>query len=124
LLGLVLSALLWVAAQPANAQSADECQADITALSVQTGNATFTGQNAAKDEAGLLGKLDSASAKVSQGKYQDALSNLQGFRAKVVALDQQGKIAHEDALALIAGADEAIACVQNLIDAQASPAAA
>jgi hypothetical protein len=104
LLGLVLSALLWVAAQPAHAQNVDECQADIAALKVQTQNATFIGQNAAKD--------------------QDALANLQSFRAKVVALDQQGKIDHEDALALIAGADEAIACVQGLIDAQASPAAA
>ena len=124
LLGLVLSALLWVAAQPAHAQTVDECQADIAALRVQTQNAAFIGQNAAKDQAGLIGKLDSASAKLSQGKFTDALANLQSFRAKVVALDQQGKIAHEDALALIAGADEAIACMQGLIDAQAAPTAA
>ena len=123
LLGLVLSALLWVAAQPAHAQTVDECQADITALKVQTQNATFIGQNAAKDEAGLVGKLDSASAKLSQGKFQDALANLQSFRTKVVALDQQGKISDEDASILIAGADEAISCVQGLIDAQAAPAA-
>lgn len=123
LLGLVLSALLWVAAQPAHAQTVDECQADIAALKVETQNATFIGQNAAKDQAGLIGKLDSASAKVSQGKFADALANLQSFRAKVVALDQQGKIAHEDALTLIAGADEAIACVQGLIDAQATSTA-
>jgi hypothetical protein len=123
LLGLVLSALLWVAAQPAHAQTVDECQADIAALKVETQNATFIGQNAAKDQAGLIGKLDSASAKVSQGKFADALANLQSFRAKVVALDQQGKIAHEDALTLIAGADEAIACVQSLIDAQATSTA-
>ena len=71
----------------------------------------------------MIGKLDSASAKVSQGKFADALANLQSFRAKVVALDQQGKIAHEDALTLIAGADEAIACVQSLIDAQATSTA-
>jgi hypothetical protein len=114
LLGFVLSALLWVAAQPAHAQTLDECQADIAALKVQTQNATFIGQNAAKDEAGLVGKLDSASAKLSQGKFQDALANLQGFRIKVVALDQQGKISDEDASVLIAGADEAIACVQGL----------
>jgi hypothetical protein len=123
LLGLVLSALLWVAAQPAHAQTVDECQADIAALKAETQNATFIGQNAAKDQAGLIGKLDSASAKVSQGKFADALANLQSFRAKVVALDQQGKIAHEDALTLIAGADEAIACVQGLIDAQATSTA-
>ena len=123
LLGLVLSALMWVGVQPAHAQSVDECQADIAALKVQTQNATFIGQNAAKDQAGLIGKLDSASAKLSQGKFQDALANLQSFRARVDTLDQQGKIDHEDALALIAGAYETIACVQGLIDAQATPAA-
>jgi hypothetical protein len=123
LLGLVLSALLWVAAQPAHAQTVDECQAEIAELKVQTQNTTFIGQSAAKDQAGLIGKLDSARAKLGQGKFQDALANLQGFRAKVVALDQQGKIADEDASTLIAGADEAIACVQGLIDAQATSTA-
>ena len=123
LLGLVLSALLWVAAQPAHAQTVDECQAEIAELKVQTQNTTFIGQSAAKDQAGLIGKLDSASAKLGQGKFQDALANLQSFRAKVVALDQQGKIADEDASTLIAGADEAIACVQGLIDAQATSTA-
>ena len=124
LLGLLMPLLLWVAAEPAQAQTVDECQADIAALKVQTQNAAFIGQNAAKDQAGLIGKLDSASPKLGQGKFQDALANLQSFRAKVVALDQQGKIAHEDALVLIAGADEAIACIQGLIDAQAAPVAA
>ncbi len=123
LLGLLMSVLLWVVAEPARAQTVDECQADIAALREETENATFIGQNAAKDEAGLLAKLDSASAKLNQGKIQDALANLQSFRAKVVALDQQGKISHEDAVALIAGADEAIACVQGLIDSQATIAA-
>ena len=123
LLGLVLSALLWVAAQPAHAQTVDECQAEIAELKVQTQNTTFIGQSAAKDQAGLIGKLDSASAKLGQGKFQDALANLQSFRTKVVALDQQGKIADEDASTLIAGADEALACVQGLIDAQATSTA-
>ena len=121
LLGVLMSLLLWVAAEPA--QAVDVCQTDIAAMKVQTQNATFIGQNAAKDQAGLIGKLDSASAKLGQGKFQDALANLQSFRARVVALDQQGKIDHEDALLLIAGADEAIACVQGLIDAQAPTAA-
>jgi len=118
-----MSVLLWAAASPAHAQTVDECQPDIAALKVQTQNATFIGQNAAKDQAGLVGKLDSASAKLSQGKFQDALANLQSFRAKVVSLDQRGKIAHQDAVNLIAGADQAIACVQDLIDAQATSAA-
>lgn len=124
LLGLVMSVLLWVAAQPAQAQTVDECQAEIAALRTQTENTTFIGQNADKDEAGLIGKLDSASAKLSQGKFQDALANLQSFRAKVVALEQQGKISSTNAAALISGADGSIACVQGLIDAQAAPTAA
>ena len=123
LLGVVLSVLLWVAAQPAHAQTVEECQADIAVLRTQTQSATFVGQNSVKDQAGLIGKLDSASTKLVQGKFTDALANLQSFRARVVALDQQGKIDHEDALALIAGADKAIACVQGLIDAQVTPAA-
>ena len=72
----------------------------------------------------MIGKLDSASTKLSQGKFQDALANLQSFRARVVALDQQGKILDSDASTLVAGADEAVACVQGLIAAQAAPAAA
>jgi hypothetical protein len=71
----------------------------------------------------LLGWTTEA-AKLSQGKFQDALANLQSFRAKVVALEQQGKISSTNAAALISGADGSIACVQGLIDAQAAPAAA
>ena len=123
LFGIVLSALLWIAAQPAHAQTVEECQADITVLKAQTSNTLFIGQNAAKDQTGLVGKLDSASAKLSQGKFQDALANLQSFRTKVVMLEQQGKISPTDASVLIASADEAISCVQGLIEAQAAPTA-
>jgi len=124
LLGVVLSVLLWVAAQPAHAQTVEECQADIAVLRTQTQSATFVGQNSVKDQAGLIGKLDSASTKLVQGKFTDALAKLQSFRARVVALDQQGKILDSEASALVAGADEAIACVQGLIDAQVSPTVA
>ena len=123
LLGLLMSVLLCVITSPAYAQTVDECQTKINDLKTATQNATFIGQNAEKDRAGLVGKLDSASAKLDQDKVQDALINLQSFRNKVEALDQQGKIAHADAVNLIAGADEAIACVQGLIDAQATSAA-
>jgi hypothetical protein len=71
----------------------------------------------------LIGKLGSASTKLNQGKFVDARANLVSFRAKVEDLDQQGKIAHEDAVALIADADDAIACVQDLIDAQGTSGA-
>jgi hypothetical protein len=123
LLGLLMSVLLWATASPAQAQTLGECQAKINDLRTATLSANFTGQNAAKDQAGIIGKLDSANAKLSQGKFLDARTNLERFRAKVEDLDQQGKIDHEDAVALIAGANEAIARVQDLINAQATSAA-
>lgn len=113
-MGVALALMLWVVVAPAQAQTVEECQAKISTLRQQTAGATFIGQNAEKNRAGLIGKLDSASSKLSQGKTADALANLQSFRAKVVALDQQGKILHEDAVTLISGADDAIACVQGL----------
>jgi len=45
-----------------------------------------------KDRTGLIGKLDSASAKLSQGKTQDALANLLSVREKVGTLVAQGKL--------------------------------
>jgi hypothetical protein len=55
LLALVLSAVLWVNAQPVHAQSTTECQAKIDALREATSTAE---SNTPKDQAGLLGKLD------------------------------------------------------------------
>jgi hypothetical protein len=69
----------------------------------------------------LSAKLDSASDKLDQGKLTDALANLQSFQAKVITLEGQGKISHTDASTLVMRADEAIACVQGLIDTQVSP---
>jgi hypothetical protein len=97
------------------AESVAECEAKIEALRAATKSARFSGQNAAKDRAALLGKLDSASAKLGQGKFEDAIQSLTQFREKVVSLQSQGKIDPDDANALIAGADDAITCVQSLI---------
>ena len=71
---VALSVLTVVA--PAGAQTASECQPQITALRETTLSATFTGQHAAKDQAGLIGKLDSAPAQVGQGKITDAVQAL------------------------------------------------
>jgi hypothetical protein len=97
---------------PARAQTASECQPQITALRQATVSATFTGQNPAKDQAGLIGKLDSATTKVEQGKIADAVQALTQFRDKVVTLQAQGKIDSGDAAVLIAGAENAIACLE------------
>ena len=98
----------------AQALTVADCQAKIAALRAATLNATFSGQNAAKDQAGLVGKLDSASRKLSEGKRADAIQALTQFRDKVMELDAQGKISHNDAVALIAGANDALACIQSL----------
>ena len=112
LLGLTLLLLMWVSASPAQAETVDECQDKIAELRDATAGAqTFTNE---KDQTGLLGKLDSASAKLSQGKTEDALRNVIGFREKVSTLAAQGKLDQAEADTLIAGANEAIACVEGL----------
>ena len=121
LVGLTLSALLMLMATvPAQAQTLEDCQAKIAELRDATVAAqTFTNDN---DQAGLLGKLDSASTKLSQGKTQDALKNLISFRDKVSALVAQGKLGQEEGDILFAGANEAIACIEDL-QAQGATAA-
>ena len=74
--------------------------------------ATFTGQNAEKNRAGLIAKLDAASAKLGEGKIADAIQKLGDFRAQVAQLQAQGKLGAGEAAALLAGADAAIACLQ------------
>jgi uncharacterized protein YoxC len=97
---------------PARAQTVAECQQQITVLREATESATFTGQSAAKDQAGLIGKLDSATTKVEQGKISDGVQALTQFRDKVVTLQAQGKIGSGDSAVLIAGADDAIVCLE------------
>ena len=127
LIGLTLSVLLMLmATAPAQAQTLTDCQAEITDLKSLTVSATFLGKSAAKAEEGLLLKLDNASVKLDEGKYQDAIDKLTDFKNTVIALDAGGKIDPDNdinASDLGAGADEAIAYVQGLIDVQAPTAA-
>ena len=110
LLGFTLSLLMWVSASPAQAQTA-VCQVKVNDLKLATQNATFIGQNAEKNQAGLLTKLDNASAKLAEGKNADAIQKLTNFRDTVAALNTQGKINPDDANTLISGANDAIACI-------------
>jgi hypothetical protein len=107
LIGLTLSALLmFMATAPTQAQT---CQTEITELRNATVAAeTFTNK---KDQAGLVGKLDSANAKLTEGKTADALKNLNSFREKVITLDAQDKLGEDEANSLVAGANNAIACI-------------
>ena len=114
LVGLTLSLLMWVSASPAQAETVTECQNKIDVLSGQTAEASFTGKNADKDRAGLLGKLDNASEKLDRGKNADAIQKLTDFRDTVATLNTQGKIDPDDANTLISGANDAIACITAL----------
>ena len=122
LLGLTLSLLMWVSASPAQAETVTDCQAKIAALESQTQSATFIGQNAAKNEAGLLAKLDDASEKLAEGKNADAIQKLTDFKTTVNSLAGGGKIAPADAQRLVSGADDAIACI-TAVDTQTSTVA-
>ena len=100
----------------ANAATVDDCQAKIATLATQTASAQFFGQNADMNRAGLLSKLDDASAKLAEAKFADAIQKLTDFRTKVEELNAapKPKIDPDDAAALIAGANDAIACIDSL----------
>jgi hypothetical protein len=112
LLGLTLSLLMWVSASPAQAESLEGCQDKIADLRASTLAAqTFTND---KDQTGLIGKLDSASTKLEQGKTEDGIKNLTDFSDKVSTLAGQGKLDQAEADALVVDANEAIACIMAL----------
>ena len=119
LLGLALSLLMGrLHASPAQAESVGECQAQIAqvrALLSDTTNPNYVDSfTSEKDRTGLIGKLDSASTKLSQGKSQDALANLASVRDKVSTLVAQGKVDQADANVLLVEIDDAIGCVKEL----------
>ena len=111
LLGLTLSLLMWVTASPAQAQTVEGCQTEFNDLRTATKNANFTGNNAAKDEEGLLGKLESATTKLADGKTADALKNLESFQLKVSDLADQGKLDPADAEILLDKAGAVTYCI-------------
>jgi hypothetical protein len=106
--------VLALLASVARAETPADCQAQITALRNLTASTSFIGKNAATDQASLLAKLDAAAAKLAEGKLADAVAKLQDFEAKVRQLAAQGKLAPGDADALLAGAESAIACINEL----------
>jgi hypothetical protein len=89
----------------------------VATLKTQTQVVVFA---SAKDQTGLLGKLDDAAQKLSLGKLADAVLKLQDYSAKVQQLVAQGKIragTAADGTAvtpqdLLDGAAMAIACIQ------------
>jgi len=107
---------LFAVTSVARAQSPFEgCQAQITELQSLTASATFTGKNAAADQAGLIQRLTDAQVKINEGKPADAVVKLSQFRDKAATLAATGKLNPDQAAVLVSGADQAIACVQSLV---------
>jgi hypothetical protein len=92
------------------AQTSD-CESQITSLRTATETVTITGKNADKDRAGLLGKIDAASADLSAGKNAGAVQKLTNYRTKVEQLAASGHVTSTDATSLISQVDSAIACI-------------
>ena len=111
---IVLLALLAAVALPASAGAATtaDCQTQIEALRADT--ATVTTFVNAKDQTGLLDKLDNAAAALTAGKPAGAVLKLTDFQAKVQALGSTGKLGAEDAARLDAQAAAALRCLESV----------
>ena len=124
--------LMWMTAAPAQSvEDVDECQAEIAEvkalLELGRDNPNYIDFTNENDRTGLIGKLESASEKLERGKYDDAydiLAGDTGVSVKVSTLAARGKLDQADAeYILLPEINDAIACVQGLIDAQATSAA-
>jgi hypothetical protein len=104
------------AGRPAEASVAS-CESELNALQSVIEGASFTGRKAATDEAGLLGKVAEARAKLAEGKPTDAVRKLEDIRTAVTALstpDAGGKTKLDpaDATRIVAAVEAAERCVQ------------
>jgi hypothetical protein len=63
---------------------------------------------------GLVGKIDGATKALAAGKNADAVQKLTDYFTKVTTLQAQGKIDPAEAASLIAGAQAATACINDL----------
>ena len=90
-----------------------ECDAGIEAVRHAVNSVTFLSRQPAKDQAGLLQKLDAAQAKLEAGKFDDAIQKLTDFKNAVIALRDAAKpkIGPEDAQTLLDAANAAIGCI-------------
>jgi len=97
------------------ATTVSECQTIIANLKTNTAAVTITGRQAEKDLAGLTVKLNEASAKLDQAKFCDSIQKLNDFKARVNQLVAGGKLDAAAGQALLAEADSAITCVNDLV---------
>lgn len=114
LMAVLASGLVSTSAQ---AQTVSECQALIDQTRADlAGTQSISGKDPVQTKAGLDAKLVAASAKLAEGKFEDAILKLVDFRTSVetLAAAPKPKISQQDAQLLIADANNAIACIQGL----------
>ena len=101
-------------AGPASATTVQQCQAQIADLRAATADdavTTFTSKQAAKEEAGLLVRLDAASTGLPK-KPGTAVQKLADYRDHVAKITSDGKLS--SSADLVGGANSAIACIQAI----------
>lgn len=115
LLAAFTAVLVLALAAPASASTVEECKAQIDNLIAATDAADFTSQNnAAQDEAGLIGKLENAKINLDQGKKREAIAKVRDYLGKVKRLGREGKLDADDAAELAAGAKAVIVCIRGI----------
>jgi predicted S18 family serine protease len=109
--------VLFLMATPAGATTISECHDTINVVRGELAGVEIGGNHPVQTRASLDSKLDGADLKLEQGKFYDALQKLTQFRDKVLSLQSEGKITDGTSTVadLLAEANNAITCVNNLI---------
>ena len=91
----------------------EPCTAEFDAVGIAIDDALFLGNKADADRNNLLGKLTAAEAKAAEGKTADAIAKLSDIAGTANALANAQKPKLEDASAIEASVDQAIACLSG-----------
>jgi hypothetical protein len=103
-----------LAAGAAGAGTVSECIVDVTGAKTDIAAANFLHE---KDRVGLLGKADSAIAKLDKGKFADASTTLSAMSSQVASLvgAAKPKLGAADGAVISADIDTAKTCVVQLM---------
>ena len=116
--GLIVGALLMMIVFLGQTIKADhftgECGTELNAVEFAISNGVFYGRNAATSQTNLLTKLEAAAAKISLGKYSDAVDKLLDISDGATKLADAPKPKLEDASAINGSVGQAIGCVGAL----------
>ena len=90
------------------------CGEELNAVGDAIDAADFLGNNADRDKANLLAKLQAAADKIGAGKFDGAISKLENISSKATALANAPKPKLDDASSITTAVDAAIVCIEGL----------